>query len=436
MRLLTIVCDLLPGGTQRVARNFALGYHHHGFESAVLALGGGGALERSFPEGSVELFLGGTDACARQAALRAALAWQPDVVHLHREGPADSVTGEVLRAMRGSPRRGTTARVGVMETNVFARVDYSADRQCIDVHMQLSRWCLWKWRRWSSFLDPRPIGVLVPNLVMHRDFAGRSARAREEFRRRYGIPQDALVFGRVGSPVESKWSPVAVRAFSTFAHGHSHAWLLTVGMPPGLRSVLESLPDGVRKRIVTIDFLSDDEALRDAYAAMDVFLHASRIGESFGMVLAEALLSGIPIITLSTPTKDNSQLEVVGHERGGLVVTDAAGMLEAMRRLESKALRHQYALQGAAAIAERFGPEVVMPRAIEIAELTALGLERPELGRRLSSLPHLCPEVSTAEVSAQMRRCIGRYRLTTVALMHLVANPFVYRAYRSVAARS
>ena len=270
---------------------------------------------------------------------------------------------------------------------------------------------------------------------MHEEFTPLSSAARDAFRRQHGIPQDALVFGRTGSPFESKWSPLALRAFSIYAQQHTSAWLLLVGLPAELRATLNSLPMSVRRRVVDIDFLTDDYALRSAYAAMDVFLHASRTGESFGMVLAEALLSHVPVITLSTPAKDNSQLEVVGHEHGGLVVADIAGMVEAMRRMEDPILRHRYAAQGAASITERYGPEVVLPRAIAIAQLCAAGLPRAELRRRLLALPDVCTEVSTADIMAHMRRCVGRYGLKTVASVHLVANPFVYRAYRSVMAR-
>jgi hypothetical protein len=47
----------------------------------------------------------------------------------------------------------------------------------------------------------------------------------------------------------------------------------------------------------------------------------SKIGESFGFVLAEALLCGCPVVTLSTPFKDNAQFEVVGDKIGGYCST-------------------------------------------------------------------------------------------------------------------
>ena len=42
MRVLTVVGDLGPGGTQRVAQNYTVGYKQAGCEAAVLAITAGG----------------------------------------------------------------------------------------------------------------------------------------------------------------------------------------------------------------------------------------------------------------------------------------------------------------------------------------------------------------------------------------------------------
>jgi glycosyltransferase involved in cell wall biosynthesis len=431
VRVVTIVSNLRPGGTQRVACNFARGYKRWGVESALLAYGGGGSLEDSMRD-HAEIIIGGPDDGAQRAALRQALQWKPDVVHIHREGPADPRTGAMLRAARGASRIGTSAPVGVIETNVFGRVDYSADCTNIDVHFLLSKWCLWKWRQWSRSLQTAPLGIVLPNLVMHADFSRVSTAERAEFRRKWDIPQNALLFGRIGSPISSKWSRETLEAFATYARNNPNAWLLLIGTPIDLRSSVAAMQETLRRRVVLIDFLQGDTALREAYGAMDVFLHASRIGESFGMVLAESLCCGTPVITLSTPAKDNSQLEVVGHEHGGLVAASVAGMVESMSRLEDAAVRERYARQGAARTAEQFGPEMLIPQALQVASVCAEGLSRPELQRRVLALPGICTEVSTDEIRTLMRRCAGRYPIGTPALLHLISNPLVYRAYRAM----
>jgi glycosyltransferase involved in cell wall biosynthesis len=430
LRILTIAQDLQAGGLQRVARNFALGYRRAGIESGYFAYRGGGSFTPSLIQEGVEVFIGGAGSAETHEGLKRALDWQPDVVHIHRAGFGDAGIAAMLVAVKKSRRRATKTPVGIVETNVFGRVDFSADRDCIDVHYLISRWCLWKWQQWSRALRPSPIGVVLPNLIMHSEFSRRSADTRRAFRRAHGIPPDALVFGRVGSTFDAKWSPVIFDAFSCYAATNDQAWLLLVGLPDSLRSCVTALPDNIRCRVVLVEFLRDDDSLGDVYGSMDVFLHAARIGESFGMVLAEALLCGVPVITLSTPDKDNSQVEVVGHETGGLVVASVDGMLEAMRRLEDPVLRQRYADQGAAEIVSRYSAETLIPAAISIAQLVAEGLPREQLRRRILGATQLCTHVTRKDIDLLLERTIGRHSTKTLALMNLVSNPYIYRGYR------
>jgi glycosyltransferase involved in cell wall biosynthesis len=428
MRILTIAIDLNPGGAQRVARNFTLGYQRYGAECAYFGYEGGGPLEARLAEHGIPVFAGSREPAAQAASLARALAWRPDVVHIHRPGASDS-RAPMLRAIKAASRPGTQAPVGIVETNFFGRVDYSPDRQLIDVHYLISRWCLWKWRRWASVVAPRPVGILLPNLVMHEEFPRPAPARGTEFRRVNGIPEEALVFGRIGSPSAAKWSAAIFSAFAEYGSGNANAWLLLVGLPPELKDARDALPADLRRRICTIDFLADDAKVIDAYSAMDVFLHAAHIGETFGMVFAEALLCGVPVITLGTPERDNGQLEIVGHEWGGLVVTDAAAMVEAMRRLEDPQLRDRYAGQGAAEIARNFGEGVLMPIAMDVARLVAEGLPREVLRRRLLARPGICTDVRDEDIEALLGASIGRYGARRRLLMNLVNNPYFYRFY-------
>jgi glycosyltransferase involved in cell wall biosynthesis len=434
LRILTVVKDLRPGGTQRVARNFAAAYRQFNVESALFAYQSGGALEESVAQDNVELIP--RNAKDLQFGLSQAIAWQPDVVHIHRAGVTDAVSGSIIRALRHAPRRGTTARVGMLETNVFARADYSEDAAHIDVHFFLSKWCLWKWQGWAADIRPRPLGVVLPNLVMHAEFQRPAEAARRDFRRQWRIPQEALLFGRIGSPLSSKWSPVILSAFSSHARRNPAARLLLVGLPDDLKSAVAALPADIRARIAQIDFLHGNRVLCEAYAAMDVFLHAAQIGESFGMVLAEALCCGTPVITLSTPAKDNSQLEIVGHRRGGLVVASEAGMVEAMIQMEDPATRERLARNGAAHIQAHFGVSQVVPLALEIATASAAGLTPEVLRSRVAAMTGVTTEASSHEIQLLMRDCIGRYPIGTPALLRLVSAPLLYRAYRALKYRN
>lgn len=423
MRVLTVVCDLGPGGTQRAAQNYSLGYRSAGHEVAVLTYRGGGVRARALEEAGLPVFVG-SEVDGVEKGLARAIDWRPDLVHIHREGRTEPLAGRVLRDLKAG--LGDTLRV--LETNVFARVDYSPDRLLIDVHLQLSQWCLWKWQQWAASIRPAPIGAICPYGIETEQFFPVGSAAARTFREVHGIPQDALVFGRIGQPIIWKWSPIIFDAFAAVARRYPDAHLLLVGLPEELRPALEALDADVRQRVTDIAFLHGDEALRSGYAAMDVFLHASQIGESFGMVLAEAICCGCPVVTLSTPTKDNSQLEVVGHEQGGLIAADLSGMIEAMSRLaEDSSLRRRLAAEGRRRIAEHYDLDRVMELLLRIAEET-LQAPRAVLRRNLQDAG-IITHVEDASIERLLANTLGTMPHRERMLMRLVHQPHVYRIW-------
>ncbi|CAG7944325.1 unnamed protein product [Penicillium salamii] len=63
---------------------------------------------------------------------------------------------------------------------------------------------------------------------------------------------------------------------------------------PTVEEKVQRLFDGVRDRVVFTGFLTGD-ALSRAYASADLFLHCS-VTETFGLVVLEAMASGVPVI--------------------------------------------------------------------------------------------------------------------------------------------
>ncbi|MFV1979966.1 MAG: glycosyltransferase family 4 protein [Rhodothermia bacterium] len=425
MRILTVLRELGAGGTQRVAQNYSLGYQDAGHDVAVLGYEGGGPRAAQLEKKGLPVFRGGTDPEQRAAAVKLAAAWQPDIVHVHREGRANTRSAQVLRRLKAS----RSSRLPVIETNVFARVDYSPDRDLIDAHLLLTKWCLWKWRRWSRKIRPRPVGVVVPYAIDAVEFYPPAAHQTAAFRQARGIPPDAFVFGRIGQPGVSKWSPVIFDAFARLARDQ-HAFLMLVGLPEELRPAVQQLDTAVRERVIEVPFTNDDAALRAAYGAMDVFVHAAHIGESFGMVLVESMLCGTPVITLSTPRRDNSQLEVVGHEEGGLVVTDANTMTTAMERLmHDGALRTELSEQGVERTRNRYSIEHVVPGLLNVVNHVAAASTPAELRTALDRDESLITEIEDREIRALLGRSLGAPSLADRIVMNVVHQPRLYRAW-------
>jgi glycosyltransferase involved in cell wall biosynthesis len=136
-----------------------------------------------------------------------------------------------------------------------------------------------------------PTGI-DPDRFAHGD--GPAARAR------YGIPAGAFVVGHVGRLAPEKNLPFLARAVASFVRAHPEAHFLLVGGGPAgeeVRAVFEE--SGAAERLHATGPLEGQE-LADAYHAMDLFAFASR-SETQGMVLAEAMTVGVPVVALDAP---------------------------------------------------------------------------------------------------------------------------------------
>ncbi|TLY44731.1 MAG: glycosyltransferase [Nitrospirae bacterium] len=85
--------------------------------------------------------------------------------------------------------------------------------------------------------------------------------------------------------------------------------------------------------------------------------HGARVGEGYGVVLAEAMASRLPVVTLATPQrkKCNAQAEVVEHNVTGFVCRFTWQYADAViELLENHALRERFAERGYEKAREQF----------------------------------------------------------------------------------
>lgn len=424
MKILTVIMDLGPGGMQRVAENYTLGYNESGVESAILAYRGGGVREENLYKKGIPVFIGGPLESEMMSSVFAALEWGPDVIHIHRTGYPDKDSGKVLRALADK-------HLKIMETNVFGRFDPTPDGGRIDIHLLLSHWCLWKYQRWSSRMVPQPIAVVVPNAVVSKEFYPLSDAEKCDVRREWGVPENAFVFGRVGQPNRPKWSPCIFNAFENIAKHNPDVYLILAGLPSSYERYIDKLPSDVRCRVRVLPFQYGDTRLRRLYGGFDVFLHAAQIGESFGMVLCEAMLCGIPVITLATPCKDNSQIEVVGHKISGLVVRDKKYLCEAMSILiKDRLLYKKLSDQAPQWVHSQFDISVVIPRLTLIARLLNSVRDRDEIKASLLKSSEFRGISEWSILSLELKRSIGSAPVFEEYMRRLVHMPLLYDIWR------
>jgi glycosyltransferase involved in cell wall biosynthesis len=122
---------------------------------------------------------------------------------------------------------------------------------------------------------------------------------REQWRRRWGIPHDAIVLGMIGAVKPQKAYPRALRLFSQVLARHPNAHLVILGGPAGRDGALawnallaqrERLELAVR--VILPGFVAE---ATQCLPAIDVLLNTSR-HEGLSMATLEALQAGVPVV--------------------------------------------------------------------------------------------------------------------------------------------
>ena len=143
----------------------------------------------------------------------------------------------------------------------------------------------------ATRLEVIPTGVRLERLLCSDADAAR---------RSLGIPVDVFVVGHVGRLAPEKNLLFLAEALAGFLARHEGAHALVAGegvLKQAILAIFEK--HGVESRLHLVGVL-DDTALAQAYCAMDVFAFSSR-SETQGLVLAEAMAAGIPVVALDAP---------------------------------------------------------------------------------------------------------------------------------------
>jgi phosphatidylinositol alpha-mannosyltransferase len=144
--------------------------------------------------------------------------------------------------------------------------------------------------------------------------------------------------GRMDEP--RKGLPVLLEAFTMLAPERPGLRLLMAG-PGDAADALGRLPAALRDRVGVLGLVSEEDKTR-AYHSVDIFCAPNTHGESFGIVLAEAMAAGATVLASDIP----AFRRVLGEgQAGALFVTGDAGSLarEAAALLDDPARRAKLA---------------------------------------------------------------------------------------------
>jgi len=161
-----------------------------------------------------------------------------------------------------------------------------------------------------------PISV-IPTGVRYDRFSNGDGSA---IRREAGIPpgRDAFVVGHVGRLAPEKNLDFLARGIAEFLDRTPDAHFLVAGEGPSLETM--KLVFRERGQADRVHFLGvcKDQRLVNVYHAMDIFAFTSQ-SETQGMVLAEAMAAGVPVVALDGP----GVRDIVTHRANGLLLTES-----------------------------------------------------------------------------------------------------------------
>ena len=196
------------------------------------------------------------------------------------------------------------------------------------------------------------------------------------FRKTHGIPQDAKVIGHVGRLAKEKNLIYLTEAVVSCLKQDLKAVFLVVGDGDAHDEMLAMLRHcGGRRRIHILGKLKGQD-LADAYAAMDCFVFASQT-ETQGLVLAEAMAAGQPVVALDGP----GVREIVHDGENGVLLGGEASAGEFASALggilhDPESLR--FCAENARLTADHYSSERAVQRMLNCYEHLVAGHEHPD----------------------------------------------------------
>jgi 1,2-diacylglycerol 3-alpha-glucosyltransferase len=171
-------------------------------------------------------------------------------------------------------------------------------------------------------------GLTVPSSVVPTGIEVARFRNPEigGLRERLNIPEDAFVIGHLGRISAEKRVVELAKKIAAFLAEDSTAHMVLTGDGPQLDSVTAVFRKcGVEERFHATGALTGDDVVA-AYHTMDVFTFASD-SETQGLVLAEAMAGGLPVIAVEAPVVG----EIVEDRVNGRLVSDFESIPAALR---------------------------------------------------------------------------------------------------------
>jgi glycosyltransferase involved in cell wall biosynthesis len=209
-----------------------------------------------------------------------------------------------------------------------------------------------------------------------------------KFRKQHDIEKGMLVVGHLGRLAKEKNLPYLAEAVCRFLKGRNDACFLLAGTGDAETIIKQIFAEsGQTKKLIMVGTLTGTN-LADAYQAMDLFVFASK-SETQGLVLAEAMAAGTPVIALDA----SGVREVVEDGVNGFLLHPNASMRsfsKAIQRYVAAGEKKQQLMrQAALKKAEHFTRQKCVRRLLDLYTVTRARYVRDEAKKQGSRLEEI-----------------------------------------------
>ncbi len=315
LKVIHLAESLRVSGVTRVMRNLAVLFDGQRFRSVVTGLEGEARVVEGLRAQGIECVVLGRDLAE---LVNVVDDNEPFVVIVHRSGEHSELWDGVICRLRG---RGASA---VLERNVFGYPDVGPASAGIDLVCCNSLSTLR--RLWLRLGEPPLESFMQRHCMIYNPvLIACDTRERESicrsFRREHGIAEDAFVIVSLSRPDGRRMDYMMAAVMPRLARAVPNAVLVARQLPAQMDADLaRRCPGHIRNLPVT----EDEREVARTVMSGDVLVHFSTMGESFGMAIAEAMRSGLPVIANDTPgdRQGNAQRELIHHDVNGYLTAD------------------------------------------------------------------------------------------------------------------